>query len=108
MRGRLPTPIDHDMHGNVAEWTRTTYKPYPYDATDGRDAAPERGRLAPRTKDAGARTGPLLKAVRGGSWNDTFRFSRSASRWRYPAHTPVYNVGFRVVCLGERSVAAAK
>ena len=85
----------HDMHGNVAEWTRTTYKLYPYDPADGRDAAPERGQ-------------PVLNAVRGGSWNDTFRFSRSASRWRYSAHTPVYNVGFRVVCLSKRAVAAAK
>ena len=28
----------YDMHGNAAEWTRTTYLPYPYAAGDGRDA----------------------------------------------------------------------
>ena len=28
----------YDMHGNVAEWTRSTYRPYPYDSADGRDS----------------------------------------------------------------------
>ncbi|MGD0092119.1 MAG: SUMF1/EgtB/PvdO family nonheme iron enzyme [Planctomycetota bacterium] len=71
-----------DMHGNVAEWTRTEYRPYPYVDNDGRN-------------DGQALT---LKVIRGGSWNDTFRYCRSASRWRYLACQPVYNVGFRVVC----------
>ncbi|MEW6358689.1 MAG: SUMF1/EgtB/PvdO family nonheme iron enzyme [Planctomycetota bacterium] len=75
----------YDMHGNVAEWCLTYYKSYPYDISDGRD-------------DPGA---PGLKVVRGGSWNDKFRFAASGSRWRYPAHQPVYNVGFRVVCLAR-------
>jgi len=72
----------HDMHGNVAEWTLSDYRPYPYDAEDGA-ANPD---------------GNTMKTVRGGSWNDKFRFSRSASRWRYPPYQPVYNVGFRVLC----------
>ncbi len=71
----------HDMHGNVAEWTRSTYRSYPYDPSDGRD-------------DGGS---PGRKVVRGGSWNDLLRFGRSASRWRYAPHQPVYNVGFRVL-----------
>jgi len=71
-----------DMHGNVAEWTRSEYRPYPYVAGDGRNDVQT--------------TGP--KVVRGGSWNDTFSFCRSASRWRYLSCQPVYNVGFRVVC----------
>ena len=58
----------HDLHGNVAEWTRS----------DAVDAAGQ-------------------KVVRGGSWNDTARHARSASRWRYPAWQPVYNVGFRII-----------
>ena len=68
-----------DMHGNVTEWTLSSYSP-----TQGR--GPDVGDVLP------------LKVVRGGSWNDTFRYARSASRWRYPPHQPVYNVGFRVVC----------
>ena len=72
----------HDLHGNVAEWTLSAYLPYPYVASDGRN------------RPASAEP----RVVRGGSWNDRFRFARSASRWRYPPHRPVYNVGFRVVC----------
>jgi formylglycine-generating enzyme required for sulfatase activity len=75
-----------DMHGNVAEWTLSIYRPYPYDASD---------------IQTDART-PALKVVRGGSWNDLLRFGRSASRWRYPAHQPVYNVGFRVLVQADR------
>jgi formylglycine-generating enzyme required for sulfatase activity len=69
------------MHGNAAEWTRTTYQPYPYRTDDGRD----------RITSAGE------KVVRGGSWRDRPKFSRSAYRWSYPSYQKVYNVGFRVV-----------
>jgi len=68
------------MHGNVAEWTRSVYKPYPY-KDDGRNA------LAGRSK----------RTVRGGSWYDRPRQATSSFRLRYEAHQKVYNVGFRVV-----------
>jgi len=71
----------YDMHGNACEWTRTTYKPYPYRANDGRDALTEPGR----------------KVVRGGSWRDRPKRCRSAFRLSYPAWQRVHNVGFRVV-----------
>ena len=71
----------YDMHGNVAEWTRTAYLPYPYDAGDGRD-------------DPGASGN---KSVRGGSFYDRPMRARSAFRQNYPAWQRVYNVGFRVV-----------
>ena len=71
----------YDMHGNVCEWTRTTYKPYPYRADDGRNALTEPGR----------------KVVRGGSWCDRPKRCRSAFRLNYPAWQRVHNVGFRVV-----------
>ena len=71
-----------DMHGNAAEWTRTTYAPYPYRADDGRDDGTSAGR----------------KVVRGGSWFDRPKRCRSAFRLSYPAWQGVYNVGFRVVC----------
>jgi len=85
----------HDMHGNVAEWTRTTYRPYPYDTGDGRE------------NDA-----PLgEKVVRGGSWRDRPKHCRSAFRRHYHSWQGVYNVGFRVVCpaisRGSNDVARA-
>jgi len=69
-----------DMHGNVAEWTRSSYRPYPYDPLDGREE-PNLGEP---------------KAVRGGSWYDRPRQARSAARLPYPTWQCVYNVGFRV------------
>lgn len=72
----------HDLHGNAAEWTRTTYKPYPYDPSDGRDSGDATGR----------------KVVRGGSWRDRPAYCRSAYRLSYPTHQGVYNVSFRVIC----------
>ncbi len=72
----------HDMHGNASEWTRTTYKPYPYETNDGRDYPDNAGR----------------KVVRGGSWHDRPKRCRSAFRLSYPAWQRVHNVGFRIVC----------
>jgi formylglycine-generating enzyme required for sulfatase activity len=71
----------YDMHGNAAEWTRTSYASYPYNAADGRDALGSRGN----------------KVVRGGSWYDMPYRAQSATRQQYPAWQPVFNVGFRVV-----------
>ena len=70
-----------DMHGNVAEWTRSEYRPYPYDDRDGRNSP-----------------GGGKKVVRGGSWYDRPDRCRSAFRQAYRADQPVYDVGFRVVC----------
>jgi formylglycine-generating enzyme required for sulfatase activity len=71
-----------DMHGNAAEWTRTTYRAYPYRADDGRNDLIESDR----------------KVVRGGSWCDRPKRCRSSFRLSYPAWQRVHNVGFRVVC----------
>jgi formylglycine-generating enzyme required for sulfatase activity len=71
----------HEMSGNVWEWTRSLYKPYPYRAEDGREN--------PEAK------GPLV--VRGGAWGNRQGDARCAARVRY---LPVggYNFrGFRVV-----------
>ena len=70
-----------DMHGNAWEWTRTAYRPYPYQEGDGRNAIGEGDRAV----------------VRGGSWYDRPKRARSAFRLSYPAWQRVYNVGFRIV-----------
>ncbi|NQT40231.1 MAG: formylglycine-generating enzyme family protein, partial [Planctomycetes bacterium] len=72
----------HDMHGNVAEWTRSSYRPYPYDAADGRNEP----------------SATAKRVVRGGSWYDRPKRARSASRLAYAADQVVFDVGFRVIC----------
>ena len=78
-----------DMHGNAAEWTRTTWRPYPY-REDERNPSPDAdvANLDPYER----------KVVRGGSWHDRPQSARSAFRLSYEAWQGVYDVGFRVVC----------
>ena len=70
----------YDMHGNVAEWTRSDYIGYPY-----------------RRATANSMNPSLRKSVRGGSFFD--RPYRATSSWRYGYESwqGVFNVGFRVV-----------
>jgi len=82
-----------DMHGNVAEWTRSEYRPYPYRADDGREAE----------------TGGAARTVRGGSWYDRPQRARSSFRLSFPPWQRIYNVGFRVVGeTGARAPALAQ
>ena len=87
-----PNPFGlHDMHGNVAEWTLSTYRPYPYDPEDGRDALTEQGR----------------KVVRGGSWRDRPKRATSSYRLGYAPHQRVFNVGFRITAVDESTKLVA-
>jgi len=76
--------IDH-MPGEVAEWTRSAYRPYPYSAGDGRDDCSRQDRKVVR----GAKAISLPNDRR-----DTYRLS-------YHWWQGVWDVGFRVVCLDE-------
>lgn len=67
----------YDMNGNVAEWTRSDYVPYPLHKTE-KEAAEQ-------------------KVVRGGSWIERPRFSTSAYRKGYYSWQRPYNVGFRII-----------
>ena len=69
----------HDMHGNVAEWTRSAYH------------LPFTSMYVPDTQNP-------RKVVRGGSWLDMPRRGRSAFRLHFEASQAMFNVGFRVVC----------
>jgi formylglycine-generating enzyme required for sulfatase activity len=78
-----PNPWDiYDMHGNVWEWTRSAYVPYPY-KNDGRNEA-----------SAGFGT---QRTVRGGSWYDRPHKCTSTYRLGYCDYLQIYNVGFRVI-----------
>lgn len=67
----------YSMHGNIAEWTRSDYLPYPYKEN---------------TKASSA-----FKVVRGGSYMERPKHSTAYSRKAYYPYQRVYNVGFRVV-----------
>jgi len=73
------------MPAKVAEWTRSTYRPYPLSPGDGRDDGAPQGRKVVRGADAIG-----LPASR----RDTYRLS-------YHWWQGVWNVSFRVVCEDE-------
>ena len=71
----------HDMHGSVAEWTSSDYRPYPF---------------------VNHPNDPLLRKVaRGGSWRDRPEWSRSGIRRAYESWQPVFNVGIRLVACDD-------
>ena len=72
----------YDMHGNVWEWTRSEYLPYPFKNDSRNNESPAYG-----TK----------RTVRGGSWYDRPHKCTSSYRLSYTDYSQVFNVGFRVV-----------
>ncbi|HAS81733.1 MAG TPA: hypothetical protein DCS43_03415, partial [Verrucomicrobia bacterium] len=71
----------HDMHGNVAEWTRSRYLAYPYTDSDGRNDDSLPGK----------------RIARGGSWWHLPTHCTSSQRLVYDDYQPVMWVGFRMV-----------
>jgi formylglycine-generating enzyme required for sulfatase activity len=71
----------YDMAGNVWEWTSSLYKPYPYRPDDGREDPIAEG---PRV-------------LRGGSWDLTAVYARSAYRLYDPPDSRYAFLGFRCV-----------
>ena len=69
----------YDMAGNVWEWVGSLYKPYPYDASDGREDMNSSGD----------------RVLRGGSWLYNDDFVRSADRFRNSPTNTYVDFGFR-------------
>ena len=80
----------HDMHGNVAEWTSSEYCKYPYNPTKDGAANPSPGSTVLHNGDK--------RTVRGGSWYDRPKRTRSAHRHPNRPYQTIYDVGFRVIC----------
>ncbi len=90
-RAQAPTPVGAyptgasaygalDMSGNVWEWTSTLFRPYPYQADDGREDPLAEGK----------------RVLRGGSWFNNQRGARVADRkYDRPVYRP-NNFGFRL------------
>jgi formylglycine-generating enzyme required for sulfatase activity len=72
----------HDMGGNVAEWTLSLYRPYPYTDADGRNDVASAG----------------MRVIRGGSFREQGQLFDPAFRWRYPQWQRQTDLGFRIVC----------
>ena len=70
----------NDMSGNVWEWTRSPWQPYPYDETDDREGL----------------DGDALWVMRGGSFADPIRNARAAIRGAAGPDVRREFIGFRV------------
>jgi serine/threonine-protein kinase len=73
-----------DMAGNVWEWTNTIIRPYPYDATDGREDP---------TVSAPQISGE--RVWRGGTWANGIWWIRTSVRYRSVPTYWISNLGFR-------------
>jgi serine/threonine-protein kinase len=72
-----------DMAGSVWEWNSTLVRPYPYNATDGREDP----------KDSLNVDGE--RVWRGGSWSNGYWWMRASLRYRSKSSYWNYNLGFR-------------
>ena len=80
----------HDLHGNVWEWCEDVWD------SKGYAKRPDGWLAAPWTREDAAKEHPN-RVVRGGSWNDTAWWCRSAFRFWWPPRIRDRFQGFRVL-----------
>jgi formylglycine-generating enzyme required for sulfatase activity len=87
------------MSGNVWEWTRSLYRPYPYQPGDGREKLfTESEYQRSRQKDAQGQD--VDYALRGGAFSNNAVSARCAYRYGDFPNYWFRNYGFRVVVVG--------
>jgi formylglycine-generating enzyme required for sulfatase activity len=69
-----------DMIGNVWEWTSSIFRPYPYDASDGREQAESAEH----------------RVLRGAPWDFSSWFARAAARFDFHPGGALDDFGFRL------------
>lgn len=77
-----------DLHGNVWEWCEDAYHADFYHREPAVDPV--------NTESAG------LYVLRGGSWNYSERYCRSARRYQSPPDARFFNFGFRIVLVAKK------
>jgi formylglycine-generating enzyme required for sulfatase activity len=80
--GATPEDQIHDLAGNVWEWTRSVYRDYPYDPTDGRE-----------DKDNPADNTYVL---RGGGWDLRSCYLRASPRFNFAPDDRYGHIGCRL------------
>jgi formylglycine-generating enzyme required for sulfatase activity/glutaredoxin len=86
-------PFGHaDQLGQVWEWTNSLFRPYPYDARDGRED----------------RYTPEQRVMRGGNWADGKYVNRVTARYYYPPFYSDMTNGFRLAADGEAAPLPAR
>ncbi|MBI3829056.1 MAG: SUMF1/EgtB/PvdO family nonheme iron enzyme [Planctomycetes bacterium] len=78
----------HDMHGNVWEWCEDAYHPEFYHREPAIDPVNSE------------KTG--FYVLRGGSWNYSERYCRSARRYQSPPDGRFFNFGFRLALVAKK------
>ncbi len=85
-KGQSPYAV-MGLSGNVFDWTRSQYKTYPYDHSDGREALDS----------------TRMRLLRGGSWSLDERWLCCAYRnWNHPPRRSNH-LGFRLVVIPQRN-----
>lgn len=73
----------YDMSGSLWEWTGSLYRPYPYQAEDGREEKLAAGQA---------------RVLRGGFWGLPKERARANARSSSPPDLRNFDLGFRLVC----------
>ncbi len=86
-------PFGHsDLLGQTWEWTNSAFRPYPYQAQDGRED----------------RYIPERRVLKGGNWSDGKYNNRLTGRYNYPPYYADTTNGFRLAADGAQPPIAAR